>query len=352
MNTQEFTGNPERIPLHQIERSPDNPLGEVERDASFDRLVSSISEVGDVLVPIVVRRIAQRRYQLVDGERRFLAAKQLRKDDIPAHVISHQVGTGDLRKWMFHLHMTREQWEPLAQCRSLAEMYPQLERGVPLGQKPDWVKKLSTETWMSSRTASDRVHVLAWSKALKEKMYSFEARHPNSEIYSYVLAIEANVIEPSSRAFPDYYEQPPDRVANGVRSSLFAKTASGIENGVITSRDQVRSVGPLFQAGLDPSQSKAALKIFSTLVERDDMSYDDAVTQLQSRLPELLAERPPRPQKLIGLVKSLTETLKAYKIQYIDDSVSRETTRKEMKKNLSAALDDMIYAAKSLRGEL
>jgi ParB/RepB/Spo0J family partition protein len=118
MNTQEFTGNPERIPLQQIEPSPDNPRGDVEKDASFDRLVSSISEVGDVLVPIVVRRLGPKKYQLVDGERRFLAARQLRKEDIPAHVISHTVGASDLRKWMFHLHMTREQWGALAQCRS------------------------------------------------------------------------------------------------------------------------------------------------------------------------------------------------------------------------------------------
>ena len=352
MNTQEFTGNPERIPLQQIEPSPDNPRGIVEKDASFDRLVSSISEVGDVLVPIVVRKLGDRKYQLVDGERRFLAAKQLRKDDIPAHVISHAVGSGDLRKWMFHLHMTREQWGALAQCRSLAEMYPQLERGISFREKPDWVKKLSGETWMSSRTASDRVHVLAWPKTLKDKIYSFEAQNPDSEIYSYVLAIEANVVEPSVRAFPEYYGQHPDKSANGVRSSLFAKTTSGIENRAITSRDQVRSVGPLFEAGLDPSQSKIALKIFSTLVERNDMSFDDAMTQLQSRLPELLAERPPKPQKLIGLVKSLTETIKAYKVQYIDDSITRETTRKEVKKNLSAALDEMIQTAKSLRGEL
>ena len=42
----------------------------MEEDASFERLVSSIAEVG-ILVPIVLREMANGRFQLVDGERRF-----------------------------------------------------------------------------------------------------------------------------------------------------------------------------------------------------------------------------------------------------------------------------------------
>ncbi len=83
-----------------IEANPENPRGAVEDDASFERLVSSIAEVG-ILVPIVVREMPSGRYQLVDGERRFLAARKLRLSKVPAHVLSGSVNKHMyLRKYM------------------------------------------------------------------------------------------------------------------------------------------------------------------------------------------------------------------------------------------------------------
>jgi ParB family transcriptional regulator, chromosome partitioning protein len=120
MDTSEFTGRVTHVKLADIEASPDNPRGTVQTDASFERLVSSIAEVG-ILVPLVVRRKPSGKYQLVDGERRFLAAHRLRLGDVPAHVM-FDTHRESLRKYMFHLHMTREQWAPLAQCKALARI--------------------------------------------------------------------------------------------------------------------------------------------------------------------------------------------------------------------------------------
>ena len=163
-----------QLRLDQIDANPDNPRGTVREDASFERLVSSIGEVG-ILVPIVVREMPSGRYQLVDGERRFLAAQKLRLSKVPAHVLSVSVTKQNLRKYMFHLHMTREQWEPLAQCKSLAEMYPQVRDGLPIADKQTWTKRIAGQTWMNMRLAKDRVHVLAWPATLKERIYSFDA---------------------------------------------------------------------------------------------------------------------------------------------------------------------------------
>ena len=58
MDTQEFTREVKLVALDAIERSPENPRGQVDIDASFERLVSSISEVG-ILVPLVVRELAK-----------------------------------------------------------------------------------------------------------------------------------------------------------------------------------------------------------------------------------------------------------------------------------------------------
>jgi hypothetical protein len=349
MDPREFSKNVKRIPTDQITPSPENPRGAVSEDGSFDRLVSSIGEVG-ILVPIVVRELGSGRFQLVDGERRYLAAKKLRLPKVPAHVLSGAVGKQDLRKWMFHLHMTREQWGPLAQCKSLSEMYPEVERGVPLSAKPDWVKKIAKETWMNTRTARDRVHVLAWPKPLKDKIYSFDEDEPDRDIYSYVLAIEASIVEPSTRAFLDFYNHgsPVDRRANEVRASLFDKTVSGIEIGLVTNRDQIRSVERLFQAGLNEAQQRVAIKIFADLVDKTNFSFEDAAARVETQLPELLAERPPKPQRLIGSIRSLAETLKSYKSEYIE-GIKPDSTRKRAKQDLYSALVDLTQAAKTLR---
>jgi ParB-like nuclease domain len=352
MDTREFTRDVKLIPTDLIEPSSENPRGVVNEDASFERLVSSIAEVG-ILVPIVVRELSLRRFQLVDGERRFLAAKKLRVPRIPAHVLSGAVEKQDLRKWMFHLHMTREQWGPLAQCKSLAEMYPEVERGLALSQKQEWARRIAQETWMNTRTARDRVHVLAWPKPLKEKIYSFDANEPDRDIYSYILAIEASIVEPSAKVFLDFYNhrKPVDRRANEVRASLFDKTISGIEVGLVTSRDQIRSVEPLFQPDLNEAQQRIAVKIFADLVEKPRFSFDDAAAQVETRLPELLAERPPKPQRLIGSIRSLAETLKAYKPEYVE-GVKPESTRRRLKQDLSSALTDLGQAARALRDSI
>ena len=122
---------------------------------------------------------------------------------------------------------------------------------------------------------------------------------------------------------------------------FFDKTVSGIEAGMVTSRDQIRSVEPLFQSGLKHAQTKVAARIFADLVDKQRFSYDDAVAEMGTRLPELLAERPPRPQRLISSVRSLAETLKAYSPEYVGEARSKQ--------QLSSALGELAAAAKALK---
>jgi hypothetical protein len=207
---------------------------------------------------------------------------------------------------------------------------------------------------MNSGTARDRVHVLAWPKTLKKRIYAFDGNQPDKDIYSYVLAIEVSIIEPSVKSFASFYDhgKPVDKKANEVRTALLQKTLNGIQVGLITSRDQIRAVAPLFQTGLDQPQTRVAVRIFGDLVETEDCMYDDALSQIQTRLPEILTERPPKPQKLIGLVKSLTETLKSYQASYIDDSSRRELRRRQLRQQLGSALESLISESRRVKDSL
>jgi hypothetical protein len=357
MDTSEFVGHVKQIRLDSIEPSLHNPRGAIERDASFERLVASIDRVG-ILVPMVVRELSSPRghikYELVDGERRYLAAKELGRPEVPAHILREKTGTGDLRQVMFHLHMTREQWDPMAQCRSLVDSYPKLGAGLKFDEKPVWTKRLAEETGMPSVTARDRIHVLAWPKELKDNFFRFDEAHPSRDIYSYVLAIEASIVEKSRFAFPQFFNggTPVEVTANEVRGSLLTKTLSGIETGAVTSREQIRDVEPLFSKTLDEPKKRIALALFRDLVKRKDFHFDDVKAEITTRLPELLEERPPKPRRVIAAISSLARTLKNYDPAYIESATVRVTARKKLKEEFRSALDELVEAAKNLRTKL
>jgi len=71
-----------RIPLEQIEFSPFNKRGSLKKQ-NLEELAASIKKV-DVIQAIVVRKIAEDKYQLVFGERRYRAAGIAGLVDIPA----------------------------------------------------------------------------------------------------------------------------------------------------------------------------------------------------------------------------------------------------------------------------
>jgi ParB-like nuclease family protein len=350
------TNNITRVKLSEIRASTENPRGAVKQDASFERLVSSIKEVG-ILVPLVVQLLKQPlgnvKYELVDGERRYLAALRLRQRDAPAHIVEPDVGEEDLRRFMFHLHMTREQWEPLAQVKSLSEMYPDAAKGISVSEKPIWAKRVAAETWMNAGTARDRVHILAWAPELREQILEVAQGNSDKDIYSYVLALEASIIDPAFRAFPEYAKgSDGDKKANDFRKSLLAKVLNGIELGTLASRDQIREIGVLFSGSLSDEERRYAKAIFHKLVTKPLYTFDDAKSDIEVVLPQLLAEKPVKPRKVFAMMQTLANVLDGYKPEFIDAALKRATERAAMRQNFRKASKDLIDAAEKFRGRL
>lgn len=356
MPTSQFISQVRQIRVKEVRASRDNPRGAIERNESFERLAASINRVG-ILVPVVVTELQRPtgsvKYELVDGERRFLAAKELALESIPAHVIKRQGATAEARRLMFHLHMTREQWEPLAQCRSLVKAYPELESGLRFSEKPGWVRKLAEETNMPSVTARDRIHILAWPKQLKDTIFEFDEREPSKNIYSYVLAIEASVVIPSLEAFPTFFNgnKPVEPVANEVRNALLDKTIVGLETGLLRSREQIRGVSPLFAPNLEPERKRVALTVFKDLIRRRDFQFEDARAEITTQLPELLEERPPKPQRVIAAIASLSRTLNKYDPRFISEASGTDRTKKKLRAQFIAALVELDHTVSGLRAK-
>ncbi len=73
-----------RIPLEYIEPNPDQPRKDFDED-SLDELAASI-ELHDVIQPITVTKISDKKYQIIAGERRWRAAIKAGLEDIPVYV--------------------------------------------------------------------------------------------------------------------------------------------------------------------------------------------------------------------------------------------------------------------------
>src|SRR5437868_2810535 len=72
------------IPLELIDRNPYQTRGKHD-EVALEELAASIKIVG-VIQPVVVRPVSNGRYQLMAGERRWLASERAGKSSIPAVV--------------------------------------------------------------------------------------------------------------------------------------------------------------------------------------------------------------------------------------------------------------------------
>lgn len=73
-----------RIPMEMIEPNPFQPRMSFDQEALED-LASSIRTLG-LIQPVTVRRVADGRYQIISGERRFKACRMVGMEDIPAYI--------------------------------------------------------------------------------------------------------------------------------------------------------------------------------------------------------------------------------------------------------------------------
>ena len=81
---QENTADILRIPVEMIEPNPFQPRMSFDQVA-LEELASSIRSLG-LIQPITVRRITERRYQIISGERRYKACRLAGMTTIPAYI--------------------------------------------------------------------------------------------------------------------------------------------------------------------------------------------------------------------------------------------------------------------------
>ncbi len=141
-------GMPREIPLGEIDRNPYQTRTRFD-EAQLGELAASIVATG-VVQPVLVRALADGRFQLIAGERRWLASKIAGKATIPA--ILRQVSDQQAMEMTIVENLQRTDLNPMEQARA----YDRLSRDFKL-----------TQEQMAQRTGKDRTSVANFLRLLR-----------------------------------------------------------------------------------------------------------------------------------------------------------------------------------------
>ena len=141
-------GKPLEIPLDRIERNPFQTRTQFD-ESKLNELAASIAASG-VVQPIVVRLLKDGRYQLITGERRWLASQRAGKETIPAVV--REVADAAAMEMTIVENLQRADLNPMEQARAFQRLSQEFHL---------------TQEQMASRTGKDRASIANFLRLLK-----------------------------------------------------------------------------------------------------------------------------------------------------------------------------------------
>jgi ParB family chromosome partitioning protein len=141
-------GKPREIPVDQIERNPLQTRAAVD-ETGLKELSASIAASG-VVQPVLVRPLADNRFQLIAGERRWLASKLAGKTTVPA--ILRHVSDEQAMEITIVENLQRTDLNPMEQARA----YDRLAHHFKM-----------TQEQMAVRTGKDRASVANFLRLLR-----------------------------------------------------------------------------------------------------------------------------------------------------------------------------------------
>src|SRR5215470_11898911 len=144
----EVGGKPQEIPVGEIDRNPYQTRSRVD-EQQLAELANSIAATG-VVQPILVRPLPNGRFQLIAGERRWLASQKAGKDTVPA--IIRQVSDEQAMEMTIVENLQRADLNPMEQARA----FERLGREFKL-----------TQEQIAQRTGKDRASIANFLRLLR-----------------------------------------------------------------------------------------------------------------------------------------------------------------------------------------
>src|SRR6476661_1057583 len=148
MPAQQVTASPQEIAIDKIDPNPYQTRRHI-NESALEELAESIRASG-VVQPVILRPIANGRFQLVAGERRWHASRRAGKITIPAVV--RQISNEQAMEITIIENLQREDLNPMEQARA----FERLSREFSL-----------TQEQIAARTGKDRASIANFIRLLK-----------------------------------------------------------------------------------------------------------------------------------------------------------------------------------------
>lgn len=189
------------VPLDKLYPDPEQPRKEFfEKD--MKTLQTSIKDKG-IMTPIVVEKMKNGKYLIVDGERRYRSAKFLGMKEVPINVITEDLNKTDRNIVRFQLQETHSQWTVMEKAQAILLLKQTLDLTT---------KELSQVIGIPDATVSQYLMLLDFSPKVKNILAELNMR------MSYILALSSmHRVFPVeiSKKYPDYVELAINKFKNG-----------------------------------------------------------------------------------------------------------------------------------------
>jgi ParB/RepB/Spo0J family partition protein len=228
--------------------------------ARIEQLAASMQEIG-LQVPITVyENVKSGRfpYVLLDGERRYRAAKLNNWEFIPALVVPAP-SSRDNAVRMFNIHMLREDWEEIETAWALEQIIE--ETGIDNDQELQKITGLSIDRIRNMR------RVLAFPKSVQEKVGEGELK------YQLLVELDKNVLSKSREKKKDGGKPIVEMTGAQLRDVFLKKYQDRVESDIV----ELRKVGSLFDTARSGGRvAERATQALARLVTKPEATIEEA----------------------------------------------------------------------------
>jgi ParB family chromosome partitioning protein len=298
-------GTLRQIPPTQISRNPDNPRLFF-RDEDMDPLIESIRNVG-VLVPLTVYRESADHYVLLDGERRWRAARRLNRPTVPAIVQPKPPKLENILR-MFNIHNVRTEWDQLASALKLGEVVALIKKEQGHDPTTNELASLLGLTPSAVRRLLDIWRLPEEHKAIiREELKKPKAQQKLTEDFFFELQKAVKTIK---RYEPEVLPTREDEKAFG--DSMIEKYGAGKIDSII----QFRSVSRIARGEKSGVSKRRVVSALTRLMKENDYSIPRAY--------EATVEHPLWEKDLRNRIRDLSKKLEEIGAEGVDDDVRSE----------------------------
>lgn len=218
---------PQDIAIEQLMPDPSQPRSDFGTKGERNRFLRSIKENG-ILDRLVVSKMAENRYIIIDGHRRYMCAKELGIAILPCDIRPENVDDPEFDRTRFELQNDRRPWKPSERSQAIQDIYRK--------KNFEDVKELGEYLHLSPSSMSSSLKL----QELKGKYRKMTEEYGLSESY----LIEFVRLRPKLREIEDYSID--DIVENIFKRVGYSK---------ITSAKEFRKLGSVFsRAGVNGAE--------------------------------------------------------------------------------------------------